>query len=177
MFIAYTCVFQHNTSFTVPMSVPVFPVFARALRDSNSPADLAHVEELVSRPSPAPRCVARTLPSIFRRVRSSSHIARCLSHLSSSSSWSSVCEKGAVSDALRVVSKRAFAPSGCIDVEVQLGRCVYRPGSPGNATARVRWVAGRWCRAIMGGFGSGLRSRDDFQSGCMWVVVSCRELC
>lgn len=36
------------------------------LRDSNSPAELAHVEVLVAGPSPAPWRVARALPSIFR---------------------------------------------------------------------------------------------------------------
>jgi hypothetical protein len=83
-------------------------------------------------------------------------------HLSSSSSSSSVCEKGAVSDALRVVSKRAFAPSGCINVEAGLRRSVY---SAGDATARVGWVQ-VGCVAMMGGFGSGLLlSRDDFQAG------------
>jgi hypothetical protein len=88
-------------------------------------------------------------------------------HLSSSSSSSSVCEKGAVSDALRVISKRAFAPSGCVNVEVRLRRSLY---STGDATARVGLVN-------VGGIAIGngrLRfriacslslSRDDFQAG------------
>jgi hypothetical protein len=53
-----------------------FPSLRAHLRDSHSPADLAHVKVLISRPSPAPRRIARTLPGIFRRVRSSGHVAR-----------------------------------------------------------------------------------------------------
>ena len=141
------------------------------LRDSNSPADLAHVKVLISRPSPAPWRVARTLLRIFRGARSSGHIARL--PFSLLLQFVGQCmRKGAVSDARRVVSKRAFAPSACINVEVQLGRWVYNGG---DATARDRWVQ-------VGGIAIDnwrlrfriARSRDDFQARA--VVVSCRAL-
>ena len=135
-----------NVSLVLPISLSAH------LRNSfNSPADLAHVEVLISRPSPAPWRVARTLPSIFRRACSSSHIAR--SQFSLSIQFVGQCvRKGAVSDARRVMSKRAVAPSGFINAGVQLRRSVY---SAGDANARVGWMQVGGV-AIMGGFGSGL---------------------
>jgi len=64
MLVAHTRVYKNDSSFATAMSVSLFPY--TYLRKPDSPANLAHIEVLISSSSSPPwRIAAHTLPGIL----------------------------------------------------------------------------------------------------------------